>query len=132
MTTGPGSQPPDEEARWREIVENYGDRPQVDMPAPEPPAPAPTHSDDEPLLDRSGEGHFIPPEPPAVGWPTGPRAVACIGLFGGPTLILMMLLFQVTVPTWLGWLALLGFIAGFGYLVAGIRPRDEWDDGSQV
>lgn len=136
MTTGPGQPPPDEDARWREIVENYGARPEVEgiegieapgdtevtgPAAPPPPAPAPDPED-----------HFVPPEPPPVGWPTGPRAVACIGLFAGPALILVMLLFKVTVPTWLGWLAMFGFIGGFGYLVSSVRRPDEWDDGSQV
>ena len=128
MTTGP-EEPSDEDARWREIVENYGDRAEIAEAEPDlQPAPAPAPLPAEPF----DEAHYVPPEPPPVGWPTGPRAVACVGLFGGPALILVMLLFKVTIPTWLGWLALLGFIGGFGFLVSSMGPRDEWDDGSQI
>lgn len=132
MTTGPdphGHENADEAAQWQAIVENFGERVELDEPAPPAlPAPPPEASYDE----SPREDHFVPPEPPPVGWPTGPRAVACVGLFVGPALILAMLLFKVTIPTWLGWLALLGFIGGFGFLVSSQRERDGWDDGSQV
>lgn len=134
MTPGPDPhvpEEPDEAEQWRAIVENYGERVELDEPAvpepetapvPPPAAPGPSYS----------EEHFVPPEPPAVGWPRGPRALACVGLFVGPLLILTMMVVKVTVPTWLGWLALFAFIGGFGYLVASVRERDDWDDGSQV
>ena len=79
------------------------------------------------------EGHFVPPEPPPVGLPTGARAVAWFGIFGGPALILLLMIFSVLIPGWLAWLVILGFIGAFGYLVSSSsRDSDGWDDGAAV
>jgi hypothetical protein len=134
-SSSPAPDPDDEAALWRQIVDNYGDRPEISPAATDPAPPdAPRHAEVvEPPDDP--RDHFVPPPPPPAGWPTGPRAVAWFGLFGGPAVVLVLLVLGVVIPTWFGWLVLFGFIGGFGYLVASMRHEgdaDGWDDGSQI
>ena len=138
-TPTPGPDPADQDALWREIVENYGDRPVLDQaPSPEPePAPEVHTHEDEPVgelaeLDDPDE-HYLPPPPPPVSYPTGLRAVAWFGIFGGPTIMLLMLTLKIYIPSWAGWFAFFGFVGGFGYLVATMRTDAEgWDDGAEI
>lgn len=145
MTTpAPDPDPAQEDALWQEIVDNYGDRPELDPldqePPPEPsgiasyvvrpPQPSAPVPDDE--------EHYVPPPPPPVEYPTGVRALAWFGLFGGPAILLVLMLLQVYVESWLNWLVFAGFVAGFGYLVATLPRRgddgrdDGWDDHSRI
>ncbi|TIC88675.1 hypothetical protein E8D34_03095 [Nocardioides sp. GY 10113] len=149
-----------EDAAWREIVENYGERatldPTEDLPArsadqtPQPersgdhPSAPPrdeTRADDdetargpaeEPQEDR--EDRFVPPEPPPVPIPSPDRLAAWVGVLGSPATLLVCLIAGIAIPTWLGWLMVAGFIGGFCYLVLKMpgSPRDPWDDGAQV
>lgn len=82
------------------------------------------------------EGHFVPPSPPPLPALEPRRKAAWIGLFGSPLLMLLGIVLGWTYPTWLSFLLVVGFVGGFGYLVA-TMPRgrhDGWsgDDGAVV
>lgn len=137
-----------QDAAWRQIVENYGDRPSIDdepgpaadltteevapesrpAPAPAPVAPAPV-ARVEPV-----EEHYVPPVPPPVPTAEPPRLLAWLGLFGVPVLVLVGLLAKISVPSWLGLMLMAWFVGGFVFLVASMRtgPRDDDDDGAVV
>jgi hypothetical protein len=136
-----------EDAEWRAIVDHYGDRPDL-TPPPEPePEPALPSADLfrmdlpaelgprswEPVEETEG---FVPPQPPPVPRPHGLRLVAWLGLFGVPTVVLVCIVLHVSLPSPLGFLALVWFVGGFGYLVATMNgPKDPdggWDDGAVV
>jgi len=140
-----------EDAEWKAIVDNYGDQPDFDSPeppprTPEPPEPEiPTHlfAYDAPaeLGPRSWEPtpedeRYVPPPPPPVPRPHGLRLAAWLGLFGVPTVVLVCIVLHVSLPSPLGFLALVWFVGGFGYLVATMGgPKDPdggWDDGAVV
>ena len=123
---------------WRSIVENYGDRPEVD---PLPPAPAPegrwfAPDDDLPdedlLDDEPAYDDFVPPEPPPVPHPPPVRLAAWSGLFGAPAVLLIALLLRVSLPSWAGYALVGSFVGGFAYLVVHMQrgPRDPGDDGA--
>lgn len=144
-----------EDAVWQSIVDHYGDRP--DVPAPDPAADAPTPWT-EPAADpptespisfelaaelgsrswtpAEDEDGFVPPPPPPVPRPHGLRLVAWLGLFGVPTVVLVCIVLHVSLPSPLGFFALVWFVGGFGYLVATMNgpkdPDEGWDDGAVV
>jgi hypothetical protein len=135
----------DEEAAWRLIVENYGERPQMGAdPAPVERVPDPF---DRSYLDSleppdpesapwEDEGHFVPPEPPPLPRLEPRRKLAWGGLFGSPVLLLLAVVFGWVFPTWMVGLLVAAFVGGFVYLVA-TMPRnrgDHWsgDDGAVV
>ncbi len=133
-----------EEAEWQAIVANYGDRPDVPPVAePDPPEPPSGFALPAELGPRSWvpadddepEGYVPPPAPP-VPRPHGLRLVAWLGLFGVPAVVLLCIVLHVSLPSPLGFLALVWFVGGFGYLVATMNgPKDPdggWDDGAVV
>ena len=124
---------------WRAIIENYGDRPQVEdalppagPPGGEPEPRAPTY--DELARDRNEAERFVPPEPPPAPRLDLPRHLPWVGVFGVPTLLLVLLLAGMSLPTWLGYLLVGGFVGSFVYLVSTMQRggRDPWDDGAQL
>lgn len=151
-----------EERAWRAIVENYGERPEIDepptataaTPASEPPASDPPVSD-APFGGRFGdprtflvppegqpaaqpadedEEGFVPPPPPPLPRLEPDRMLAWAGVLGSPVVLLLALIFSISMPAWLGYLLVLGFVGGFIYLVVTMprEPREPWDDGAQV
>ena len=140
----------DEEALWRAIVDNYGERPVLDdLPAAEPPAPAvpvapaparreepvelhDDHDDDHGDERGDADDHFVPPPPPRVPRATPARALAWTGLFGVPAIVLVLMVASITLPGWLGLLLMVWFVGGFVFLVASMKPddRDGYDDGA--
>jgi len=138
----------DDDRAWRAIVENYGERPELDgPPSPEPPAPSsapfggrfgdlrslgPAEDEDEPFLAED-EG-FEPPVPPPIPRTTPDRLAAWIGVFGSPVVLLAALVLSISLPTFVGYLLVAGFVGGFLYLVFKMPrgPRDPWDNGAQV
>jgi hypothetical protein len=152
--------PFDEDAAWRLIIENYGDRPDLGDglvdPDPDPgtatpgPGPAPAERDlfDRSYLDaleaqpaddpveqpRTHEEHFVPPEPPPLPRGTPARRLAWCGLFGAPLMMLAAVVFGLSYPMWVS-IGLVGaFVGGFVFLVA-TMPRDggdHWGDGAVV
>ena len=126
----------DEDDAWRSIVENYGERAELD-PAPPPvaePETAYDRYDDHDDWDQPDEERFVPPSPPPLPHPTPLRLAAWIGVFGAPAVLLVVMVFALPLPTWLE-KGLVGyFVAGFIYLVLHMDrgPRDPWDDGARV
>lgn len=125
-----------EDAEWRSIVEHYGERPEVESPPPPPEPPTHLFAYETPpeLGPRSWspteeDDRYVPPPPPPVPRPRGLRLLAWLGLFGVPTVVLIGIVLGVSLPSPLGFFALLWFLGGFGYLVATMSgPRDP-DDG---
>jgi hypothetical protein len=145
---GEGRPKLDEDAAWREIIEHYGERPEMGEDVP-PVAPPETYRVVEPVetnvFDRSfldslnteatwdDEGHFVPPEPPPLPRLETPRKLAWIGFFGAPAAMVLGVVFHQLFgwyfPTWAGPVLIAAFLGGFGYLVA-TMPRHRYDDGS--
>jgi hypothetical protein len=144
--------PLDEEAAWRAIVENYGERTVLDDVPDEPVAPSaaepPARSvfdrgyldaqeaaHRERSADRAEEDHFVPPEPPPVPRGTPARRLAWSGLFGAPLAMLVAVVLHVVFPPWLVLALVAAFVGGFVFLVATMpRDRGDWpgDDGAVV
>ena len=127
----------DEDDAWRSIVENYGERAELDHSPPDPGPEAADHdlderddpSEPEPDVDR-----FVPPPPPPLPHPTPIRLAAWIGVFGAPAVLLVAMVLALPLPGWVG-KGLIGyFVVGFLYLVLHMErgPRDPWDDGARV
>lgn len=142
-----------DELAWQAIVDNFGERVELDEPpVEEPPAPAETGpfggrfadatglaspagpEELGPVLDDDETEGYTPPEPPPLPRLAPDRAVAWAGVFGSPLVLLLALLLSISIPTWLGYLLVCGFVGGFVYLVVKMprEPRDPWDDGAQV
>ena len=130
-------QPDNEDEAWRAIVENYGDRPDLD-PADLPPQPAPPQ---EPAAapvpvpaPAPDEERFVPPPPPPVPRSTPDRLAAWAGLFGAPLVLLVALVLNLSLPTWAGYVLVAWFVGGFLYLVVQMPsgPRDPGDDGARL
>ena len=141
----------DDERAWQAIVDNYGDRPEID----EPPAASPRTSDapfggrfgdprmfvvedaDDPYAGREAdevEDGYVPPPPPPLPQVAPDRGLAWAGVFGSPVVLLLALIFSIDLPSLLGYALIAAFVGGFVYLVIKMprEPRDPWDDGAQV
>jgi len=140
-----------EDAAWRAIVDNYGERAFLDderaddAPADHPGderdaggppqvAAVPEPEVTAPSVDRSSEEHYVPPPPPPVPRAEPARMVAWFGLFGVPAITLAALVTRLPIASWLGLILMVWFVGGFVFLVASMRPgpRDEDDDGAVV
>jgi hypothetical protein len=140
----------DEDAAWREIVENYGDRPSLGGAPAEPPRPEESapRDQDEPREERlkglfrpswndplqseatwEDEGHFVPPDPPPVHVSDPRRRLAWTGLFGSPFVMLVAVVLGWRLPDWIMFGLAFGFAGGFVYLVA-TMPNRRPGDGS--
>jgi hypothetical protein len=132
---------------WQAIVDNYGDRPQLDddpfdEPAEEPAPlrrtrdeagdvsdlgdvsggddldPDPTPSWDDPYPDSDWESdRFVPPPPPPLPRTTPDRTAAWAGVFGAPLVLLVCLLFRIDLPELVAYSLVAAFVGGFLYLV---------------
>jgi hypothetical protein len=141
----------DEDA-WRAIVDNYGDRPDLDD-EPTTDTTADTTADpsadpggkqgyDEagsaglrrlfrPLPEPQADGddledeldEFVPPTPPPLPRLTPDRFLAWFGLFGSPTILLVCLVLDFRLMPWMAYLLVASFIGGFAYLVVNM-PRN--------
>ena len=124
-----------DDAAWREIVANYGDRPVVDPEAaPQPQAAEP---EERPELATEGtwpEERFVPPPPPPLPRLPFDRLLAWSGVFVSPLVLLVATVLQIHLPTIVSWVLVGGFLGGFGYLVAQMPrgPRDPFDDGARL
>jgi hypothetical protein len=131
-----------DEAAWRSIIENYGERPDLADDEVEPRIPGSLRGafpDEAPMgepgrseLVEEPEDHYVPPTPPPLPRPEPPRLLAWLGLFGVPIFVLVCLLTRLDLPTWMGLLLMVWFVGGFVYLVASMRPSagDDYDDGA--
>ena len=127
----------DEDEAWRAIVDNYGERAQLDdaSPAPAPPpapAPAPSPADD---VDEEPEERFVPPVPPPAPRLPLPKRLAWLAVLGSPTLLVVALLISYDVPSLLGYALVAALLGSLVYLVANMQRADQrnpWDDGAQL
>ena len=125
-----------EDDAWRAIVENYGDRPEIEPEASpsRPPEPArPDVPEPEELLDWDDEP-FVPPPPEPLPRVAPHLAAAWVGVLGSPAVLLASLLLGISLPGWLGYLLVAAFVGGFVSLVAFTPrvPRDPGDDGARL
>lgn len=126
-----------EDEAWRAIVDNYGDRPELDpaeAPATEPaPAPDPFAVPAE-LTSAYDDDRFVPPPPPPLPYVPRDRMLAWTGLFGAPTVLLTALVLGIGLPSLIGYLLVASFIGGFVYLVVQMPrgPHDPYDDGARI
>lgn len=141
-------QPDNEDEAWRSIVENYGDRPDLDpdLSAAGPVGGPPEADDDlsDPGRDRDLVGErealweeaerFVPPTPPPLPRVARDRLLAWIGVFGSPTVLLFCLVLGIGLPDLVGYALIAGFVGGFAYLVLQMPrgPRDPFDDGARL
>jgi hypothetical protein len=122
-----------------ELVEGSG------RPSPElvegsghEPAAESTWADDHPLfrgpppaepVPEPAEERYLPEPPPPLPKPAWPVLLAWLGM-GYAILLVLAVVVGVRVPGWAGWLAVLGFVGGFGILVTRLprtRPPDAGD-----
>lgn len=133
----------DEDAVWRSIVDNYGERPAIDgeagtaaEPVAEPePTPEPEPEPDWfTSTSVDPDDRFVPPPAPPLPRPTRDRLFAWLGVFGSPTVLLVCLVAGISLPRLIAYLLVASFVGGFLYLVWQMPrgPRDPWDDGAQV
>ena len=117
---------------WRSIVENYGERPEVEPLAEEPVPEGPPVAPDDGLPEP--DDRFVPPEPPAFPLPPPARFAAWSGVFGAPTVLLVALVLGIPLPSWIAYGLVASFVGGFAYLVVHMQrgPRDPGDDGAVV
>ncbi|MCW2760025.1 MAG: hypothetical protein JWR85_226 [Marmoricola sp.] len=131
-----------EEALWRAIVDNYGDRPEIEEPEIEvppslrdlPASAGPTDDASEPAAAADPEEHYVPPPPPPLPTPPPARLLAWVGLFGVPSFVLVALVAGLVLPSWLGLILMVWFVGGFVFLVASMRPGpgEDPDDGARL
>lgn len=138
----------DDDATWREIVANYGDRPTLDAPdSPDQPAADPDPGVDPGLRALFGglddadhepgdlaEERFVPPTPPPLPRLPADRLAAWTGVLVAPCLLLVLTVLRIDLPSILAWLLIAAFLGGFGYLIATMPrgPRDPFDDGARL
>jgi hypothetical protein len=150
--TGAGDPSPqaNEEAAWREIVDHYGERARLSSEdlsfsddvdqefEPDAQTYHPAYNPLAPSWDPLAEERFVPPEPPPLPRVSPERLLAWLGVLGVPLVVIaLMVVSAVTswsTPTWLDAFLVIGFLGGFGYLVATMskEPHDPDDDGAQV
>ena len=125
---------------WRSIVENYGERADID-PSSSGTEPETAYDDGHDPDDRDvhddwddPDDRFVPPPPPPLPHPTPVRLLAWIGVFGAPAVLLVTMVLALPLPLLLE-KGLVGyFVVGFLYLVFNMErgPRDPFDDGARV
>ncbi|WP_043675476.1 hypothetical protein [Streptomyces xylophagus] len=86
---------------------------------------APDSSEED--FDEDDEGHFVPPEPPALPAADTTAKFAWLGVIGGPILLLLAVLLGWDMTWWLTTIGIGGFLGGFGTLV--MRMRTDEEDG---
>jgi len=138
-----------QDAAWREIVENFGDRAELADQAEtvdesvafgddvdESFAPD-TDVYDETYEDAYEHDAFVAPRP-SLPRTTPERFLAWLGVLGAPVVALLLFVGRASfgwwIPTWVVDLLVLAFLVGFGYLVLAMprEPRDPWDDGARL
>jgi hypothetical protein len=124
-----------EDEAWRAIVDNYGERVDIEpdeVPVTEP-APDPFAVPAE-LTQSYDDERFVPPPPPPLPHVPRDRLLAWSGLFGAPAVLLTALVLGIGLPPLVGYALVTSFIGGFVYLVVQMPrgPRDPYDDGARI
>lgn len=95
------------------------DHPLFRFPVESEPAQQPEPVEDQP------EGYVPEPLPP-LDPPALPALLGWLGI-GWAALVVLASAFGATIPSWVGWMAVLGFLGGFALLVTRL-PRDRPPD----
>jgi hypothetical protein len=127
-----------DELAWRQIVDHYGEPPDIveltelTTPLASPDPEAEVVPELEPFRFELEDEAFTPPPlpPPAVISPE--RRLAWIGLVLSPILLVLINLWDYALPGIVSFGLVVAFLASFGYLVATMTPRDPDDDGARV
>jgi hypothetical protein len=125
-----------EELAWRAIVDHYGERPDTaelaELTTPLEPSEADPPDEVDPFRLDVYDETFVPPPlpPPAVISPE--RRLAWVGLVASPILLVLINLWDYSLPGILSVGLVIAFVASFGYLVATMAPHDPDDDGARV
>lgn len=89
-----------------------------------------TPPDARPVGGRaSREDHFEPPPPPPLPSVDPVTRLAWAGALGGPLLLVLAALAGLPLSGWVGFLAVVAFMAGFVTLVARMKDRPPTDSG---
>jgi len=131
-----------EDAVWKDIVDNYGDRPLLD-PDEQAAAARAAEAEAVDLTDEESrdvarseptEDRFVPPPPPPLPRVAPDRLAAWAGVFLSPLILLVATVLRLPLPTVIAWLLIAAFLGGFGYLVHQMPrgPRDPFDDGARL
>jgi hypothetical protein len=122
----------DDDATWREIVDNYGERPGVPAESVEYVVPEPVQP--EPFRLDPYDDAFVPPPlpPPPVIAPE--RRFAWVVMVAAPLALVLTTVVEYRLPPVLTGALVLAFLGAFGYLVATMsqEPRDPDDDGARL
>jgi hypothetical protein len=137
----------DQDAAWREIVENFGERVELgdDVSAADAAAPVSFDDDVDEVFTPDEESYddaydhdaFVPPRP-SLPRTTPERFLAWLGVLGSPVVAVLLFVARVSlgwwIPNWVVGFLAVAFLAGFGYLVFAMprEPRDPWDDGARL
>ena len=131
-----------EDAAWKDIVDNYGDRPLLDADEQAASAPAtepevvdlPDEESREFARSEPVEDRYVPPPPPPLPRVAPDRLLAWAGVFLSPLILLVATVLRLPLPTVIAWLLIAAFLGGFGYLVHQMPrgPRDPFDDGARL
>jgi len=124
-----------EERAWREIVDGYGDAPDVaELAELTSPLEQPVYDpEDEDAFRTDGDDErFTPPPLPPPPIITPERRVAWVGLVASPALLVTLNLLGYSLPNILTAGLVIALIASFAYLVATMAPRDPDDDGARL
>jgi hypothetical protein len=131
-----------EELAWRQIIDHYGERPDVPVAEPEPEATEPPElatgpqppadAPYEPFRLKLYDEEFTPPPLPPPAQVSAERRLAWVGLIVSPVLLVLINVGNYGLPGILSAALVVAFIASFGYLVATMTPRDPDDDGARV
>lgn len=73
--------------------------------------------------------HYVPEPMPPLSRPAAPVLLAWLGI-GWAALVVLAGAFGAHLPTWVGWVAVVGFLTSFGVLVSRLprhRPPDSGD-----
>lgn len=143
----------DEDALWRSIVENYGERAELEDDIDPPSAAGATDvgettgepgdafdtevTDPQPSDELShvdDEPRFVPPVPPPLPTTTRTRRAAWFGLIGAPILFLLTAFTGGTLGGTVALTLVTVFVVSLAYLVFTMpqEPRDPWDNGARV
>lgn len=123
---------------WRDIVDHYGERPEVEADAPPVPTPVldpePVPSTPPVAEQYDEQERFVPPPPPPLPRVEPRRRAAWAGLFGSPLVLLLFTVLGWGMPRLVAYALVAAFVGGFVYLVAMMPsgPRDPGDDGARI
>ncbi len=128
-TASPDGEPPDRAGDLKRWLSRRDARPSYDVSADDD-INDQDDFDGSASVRASDEERFIPEPPPPLPKLEPYKQLAWVGLIGGPTLLLLSVLFSLTLPTWVSMAAVGAFMGGFVTLVATMEDRIDPDGPS--